>query len=102
MEIFRLEHKTTQVGPFNYRLTDIYFNKEMMRTGVFDNISEMPTPREDGLSSDLKICRVLISGLKNIYGFLNSLTLLLDVMKLLIKTQEQGMSKLPTMPDVPN
>ena len=54
MEIFRLEHKTTQVGPFNYRLTDIYFNKEMMRTGVFDNISEMPTPREDGLGEDFR------------------------------------------------
>jgi hypothetical protein len=33
---------------------------------------------------DLKICHVLINGLKNIYGFLKILTLLLVVMKLTI------------------
>lgn len=54
MEIFRLEHKITRVGPFNYRFKDIVFSKALDDSGIIYEIENMTTPRDDGLGENFR------------------------------------------------
>jgi hypothetical protein len=54
MEIFRLEHKITREGPFNYRFRNEIFYSALCDSGVYSELGDMTTPRDDGLGEDFR------------------------------------------------